>query len=208
MKKTKTVAALLLTLIIAVCGAMVACGKNPEPEKPDNPVKPGVKVSFYQEEIEIEQYRTLSLRYKTEGADDEVPQFTSSDPQIGRVDAEGVIESIAAGEAVITASLYGATAECKIKVTETDDYPVLTLSRKTAEIAIGRSVTVTADVTFRAQSVTADVVFRSADDSIAEVTADGVVTGKSAGSTTVYVTASYHGEVLTEAVSVTVKDIK
>lgn len=215
MKRMKK--SILLPAALALCLVFgAACGKTPA-ESADSfsseesgsgsysysYVAP-VEVSFYQKEIMIETNRTLALQYKVEGST-ETPVFTSSAENIVRISADGTIETLAEGTAVITATLEGAEATCTIIVTETTDYPRLILSRDAAELLVGRSVRVVAEVYFRREQVEAGVRYRSSDPSVATVGEDGTITGAGAGTATIYVTAEWQGIVLTETVAVTVK---
>ena len=107
--------------------------------------------------------------------------WTSSDPNVATVDGSGNVSGVAAGTANITATANGVTANCTVTVTEPVQQITVTVSPATAEVEVGKTVTLSATVTGNNTAVT----WESSDATIATVDANGVVSGVKAGTVTV-----------------------
>ena len=130
--------------------------------------------------------------------------YSSSDPSVASVSADGTVKGIAEGTAVITADAGGQTLECEVRVSaEASQYaytatteiytlslhdalPIYTLSDRaldlyeTAEYRLSFAV-------FPEKET--KVTFTSADPAVASVDADGTVTARSEGETEIYAEA-------------------
>ena len=111
---------------------------------------------------------------------------SSSNTSVATVDSKGLITAVGAGTTKIT--VYTRTYEylyfyITVKVPSTQ----ITLDKSTAEVNIGKTLTLTA--TLSPDDSTDTVTWTSSDTSIATVSSTGVVTGKSKGTATITATA-------------------
>ena len=112
--------------------------------------------------------------------------YSSSDPSVASVSADGTVKGIAEGTAVITADAGGQTLECEVRVSAEASQYAYTLSDRaldlyeTAEYRLSFAV-------FPEKET--KVTFTSADPAVASVDADGTVTARSEGETEIYAEA-------------------
>lgn len=118
--------------------------------------------------------------------------WTTSDPTVATVDETGMVTALMPGECTITATSQdtGIYATCKVTVTE----PVtgITLNYTEAAIYAGDKLVIIPTIT----PIDADnkaVTYLSSDPSIAEVDANGIVTGMKGGSCVILVTTVERG---------------
>lgn len=134
--------------------------------------------------------------------------FSSSDEAVATVSANGTVQAVSEGSAVITASAADTTATCRVAVTAAVDQPD-TPSDLAIYSAYGESVVT--DVTIKAgeealmevQGTDSAVTWSIADSSIATVDSSGMVKGVASGETDL--TATVDGQTLTCKVRVNVK---
>ena len=130
---------------------------------------------------------------------DKTITWTSDNTDVATVSNTGMVRAVAYGNATITAtSSNGLTATCAISVV--NPATGITLDKTTAAIYKGQTVSLNAEVV--PDTTTDTVTWSSNNTNVATVSANGVVTGKSAGTAVISVTA---GEI-TEACTVTVKN--
>ena len=112
--------------------------------------------------------------------------YSSSDPSVASVSADGTVKGIAEGTAVITADVGEQTLECEVRVSAEASNYAYTLSDRaldlyeTAEYRLSFAV-------FPEKET--EVTFTSADPAVASVDADGTVTARSEGETEIYAEA-------------------
>ncbi|MBQ8342510.1 MAG: Ig-like domain-containing protein [Clostridia bacterium] len=150
--------------------------------------------------IENGQTAALELDFKVDGEAEDVSllSFTSSDPAIAAVSADGVVTGVSGGRAYITVACGTKTVKATINVTMRENR--LTLSDESVSLLVGDTKQVSATVYFGLSEVTdAAVLWQSSDPAVATVE-NGVITGVGNGKTTV--TATY--EDVSAAVEVTV----
>jgi len=130
---------------------------------------------------------------------DKTITWTSDNTDVATVSNTGMVRAVAYGNATITAtSSNGLTATCAISVV--NPATGITLDKTTAAIYKGQTVSLNAEVV--PDTTTDTVTWSSNNTNVATVSANGVVTGKSAGTAVISVTA---GEI-TETCTVTVKN--
>lgn len=100
-------------------------------------------------------------------------KWTSSKPSVASVTAKGVVTGQTAGSATIKATINGQAYSCKVTV------PVMSLTKTSVTLTAGQK----ADVNIRNCKATA--VWSSANSAVASVVKGGIITGVSAGTTTV-----------------------
>lgn len=134
-----------------------------------------------------------------------VYDWSSSDSSVVTVDKDGIAKAVKPGKASVTATekSTGKTATCEFVVEEGED-TVVVIKTPTTEVSVaqGRSQTVSVTLLNRnAVILNKPVVWASEDESVATVNQNGVITGKSPGTT--HVTASVDGQSLVIPVTVT-----
>ena len=123
--------------------------------------------------------------------------WSSSNPAVAAVDANGVVTGISAGTAVITANMDGSTVSCNVTV-NAPEYTSLNYSA----ISLFVSETETLDIAVEPEEYGLDgLTWTSSNPKVATVDANGVVTAKAKGTATI--TAAVNGE--TRTCKVTVK---
>lgn len=128
---------------------------------------------------------------RPDDATDKTVFWTTSDPSIATVDENGVVTAIKQGTAIITASsANGKTDICKVTVVpysiQVED---ITISKTSIEIDIEEKYQLTATITPE-DATDKTITWKSLDKAIATVSDNGLVTGISAGVTTVYASSS------------------
>ncbi len=157
---------------------------------------------------------SATVTYEDATTDNKV-NWSSSDETVATVDTNGVVTGKKAGTATITATTKGKdaneqqlSASCTVTV-ENVDAEGVSLNKTSTEIAVGYTDTLTATVT-PDNATFKGVVWSSSDESIATVDANGVVTGKKAGTATITATTEgtdANGQQLTADCEVTVKNV-
>jgi alpha-tubulin suppressor-like RCC1 family protein/uncharacterized protein YjdB len=111
--------------------------------------------------------------------------WSSGSPNTAAVSSTGLVTGIAAGAATITAQAGGLTATTAITVTAgaTASAPSLTILPGTAAIPIGGSVQLTVTDSLGIARAGTSVSWSSSNAAVATVSATGLVTGLTAGST-------------------------
>ena len=133
-----------------------------------NPV-PATGLAMSASEVQLAPGQTGSLSAKVEPADSTQTKLTwkSSNEGVVKVDAEGNLEGVAEGEAVITAAVAEnpeVTATAKVKVAQVSDETGVILSQDSAEIE--------PDATLKVSALVADgfaaggVTWKSSDESV------------------------------------------
>ncbi|RXT07015.1 immune inhibitor A domain-containing protein [Ammoniphilus sp. CFH 90114] len=126
--------------------------------------------------------------------------YSSSHPEIVSVAGQGIFQAHQAGNAVILASYEGKTAEIHVTVLEEDApaEPVITsigLDHPFYQLVVGDTHQAVVTAVYsdgKTEDITARAEFRSLNPSVAEVTADGLITAKSVGSTILQVASGEH----------------
>lgn len=193
-KKTRIIllCAVAAVLVAAVATTVSCCFFGKKPDDTPTPTAPVISLSVNVYQLAEDEIFTITAA--TTSTD--MIRWTSSEPAVASVSAQGRVIAKSVGETVITAAVGGESAACKITVVENRnartvvsfDEPVIRLSRG------GDAQTIDGTVkTPEGQSSTlaqAGAVYESADPMVARVSSDGTVTPVSVGSTTVLVTVA------------------
>ena len=164
-------------------------------------------ISFVNSELHMEIGE--SVKAEVETSKPNVYIFWSiRDKEIAKVDNNGVITALAAGETVCYAEFGGETAMCLVKVKEKSAMPELSVSvpyyGSQVSLYANAELNLNANIRFGDEVVTdATVSYEVADTQIATVE-NGKVIGKAVGTTTVTITATYDGQTATAVVTVQV----
>ncbi|MBO4625420.1 MAG: Ig-like domain-containing protein [Bacteroidales bacterium] len=158
----------------------------------------GITLNKTSLELNKGQSETLSAMVTPDNATDKTVNWTSSQPEVATVDANGKITAVSAGSAVIKAKAGEKEATCAVTV----KVPVetVTLDKTTLTLEEGKEVTLTATVT-PADASDPKVTWSSSASDIATVDANGKVKAVKEGKATITATAG--GKSATCAVTVT-----
>lgn len=147
-------------------------------------VEPSIKVALDKADMSIEVGGTGQLKAELPPSEGAV-YWSSSDNAVAKVDSSGLVTGVGEGTAVISAMTGGGkSASCKVTVKAAVPLTDLKLD-KSASLMVGGVWDLTAATVPEGRPVQ----FASGDSSIAEVDANGRVTGISAGSTVITATA-------------------
>ncbi|MDY4819468.1 MAG: Ig-like domain-containing protein [Bacilli bacterium] len=134
--------------------------------------------------------------------------WKSSNPSVASVDSKGLVTAgTTAGYASITATSANdasITATCNIYVTEPTKVDMTSVNPTSLEVSVGTSGTISPTVNPSNVYPAPTFSYKSNNTSIATVTSSGVVTGVSAGTTTITITATQGSIVKTANCTVTV----
>lgn len=201
----------VLGILLTVCMlfSAVACDRREEEETGKNTYA----VTLSATELTLDRYQTGELTASvTENGEPKDVAVTWASDNTGVVTVDGgKLTPVAEGTASVTASYEGASAACEVTVSDTGMRPVLELSESSLELVIGGdSITVDAEVVYLRETMTdAEITYTVKDTNIAEVDADGKVTAKAYGETTLTVAASWRNvesEFLTKSIPVYVRE--
>lgn len=106
--------------------------------------------------------------------------WSSSNNAVATVDSSGQVKAVKAGTAYVTASINGASAQCKITVKD----PVIKLNKSSATTYKGKKYTLKASTSYATK-----VSWKTSNSKIATVNSSGVVTPKKTGKVTISATA-------------------
>ena len=120
-----------------------------------------------------------------ENAANKTITWTSTDETVASVSADGLVKAIAAGEATVTASVYGsdAKAECAVKVSPIPAETVR-LNESDLDLAVGGTFQLEASVE-PDNTTDKTVSWTSSDEKVATVSTEGLVTAVAAGNATI-----------------------
>ena len=173
---------------------------------PEIAAVPVESITVNPNEIEMNVGATYSIVFTVlpEDATNTAVTFTSADATVATVDENGVVTGVAAGTTTITIAATdgsGVTGTLTVTVTNID---VEEINVVADDITIITGETATIEYTVLPATATdQSVTFTSADETIATVDADGVVTGVSVGETTITIASVQNPEVTAE-ITVTV----
>ncbi|WP_158095134.1 Ig-like domain-containing protein [Gottfriedia luciferensis] len=120
-------------------------------------------------------------------ASDKSLTWTSSNPSVATVDANGVVHAVASGSATITAKSLLGNAVATSAVTVAYDVSSISLNKSSLTVNIGTPSALTATIS-PTNATNKNVTWTSSDTNIATVSATGVVTGKAVGTVTITAT--------------------
>ena len=138
-----------------------------------------VSVSLDKTSAEVEVGKTITLTASS------AVTWTTSNSAVATVDANGTVTGVTAGTVTITATSTtdtSKTAACNVTVKAAESALSISLDKTTAEVEIGKDITLTATTT---PTEGVKVTWTSSDSTIATVDANGKVTGVKAGEATI-----------------------
>ncbi|MDR2125937.1 MAG: Ig-like domain-containing protein [Prevotellaceae bacterium] len=165
----------------------------------------GVKVDPTAASVEVNKTVKITATVEPATATNKKVSWKSSDESVATVDANGTVTGKKAGSATVTVTTEdgGKTATCAITVTAASVAVTgVKVEPTTASVGVNKTVQITATVE-PANATNKKVTWKSSDESVATVDANGMVTGKKAGSATVTVTTEDGAKTANCAVTVT-----
>ena len=129
----------------------------------------------------------LTASVSPENATNKKLVWSSSDQSVCLVSSSGKVTAVKAGTAKIIVQSVQGNVKTKCVVTVENPAKKITLSKTSATLSVGKTLTLTAEVN-PANTTNKRVTWESSDKRIASVSSKGVVTAKKAG--TVYITAT------------------
>jgi len=136
--------------------------------------------------------------------------WTSSNPLVAVVSTSGLVTAFTPGTAIITAKTLdgGKTASCVVTVTTNVVVPVtgITLNKTSTRLAVGGTETLTAKIT-PSNASNQNVTWSSSNTAVARVSADGLITGISAGRAIITAVAVDGGERASCSVNVSANSV-
>lgn len=167
----------------------------------------GITLSETEAELEIGKSLQLTATVAPDNAADKEVVWSTSDASVATVSETGLVEAIAPGKVVITATSHDGTnitALCNITVK-----PVavtgITLSETKAELEIGKKLQLTATVA-PDNATDKEVVWSTSDASVATVSETGLVEAIAPG-TAVITCTSHDGSNITAECTITVNPV-
>ncbi len=146
----------------------------------------GITLSKADTTIDVGKTETLKATIFPSNSTNKSVGWSSDNTSVATVSTVGTVTAKAPGVAIITVKTKegGFTACCKVTVVQ----PVtgIELNKSSSRLAVGNSEELTATIT-PANATNKAVIWETDDSNIATVSSKGVVTGKSAGKTTIRV---------------------
>lgn len=167
----------------------------------------GLSLSRTKAEMFVDETLTLSVTAYPSNATNKDVTWSSSNTNVATVSSSGVVTAKSAGTATITAKANdgsGITASCTITVTQkTVLVTKVSLSKTTAELVVGETLTLTATVS-PSDATNKNVTWSSSNTSVASVDNNGRVTALSTGEAIITVKAD-GGDNVTNRCTIVVK---
>lgn len=156
------------------------------------------KIKFEKEEIKIKTHEAEKIKVITDNSEEPI-KITTSDSNVVEIYGVGIAVGKNEGEAIITAEQGNEKAQCRIIVEDrNEDVYKIELDKKDIELEKEKSTKIEA----KTEPANKEVQWTSGNNEILEVTKDGIITGKKAGTTVVIATSGTQRAIST----VTIKD--
>lgn len=150
-----------------------------------------VKLNFEEYSIDIDSTMQLTVTVLPEDARNKAVKWTSTEPEVATVSADGLVKGISAGKTTITATSVSGenvTASCTITVLPRKASSI-SIDRKTIELELESSDTLTATV-YPEDADDKSVTWKSNSPKIAQVDQEGRVTALSVGTAIITATTN------------------
>ena len=139
--------------------------------------------------MELEEESIQKLAVVVYPSKDITPVFESLNPSVATVSAEGLVTAVAPGETTIKVTVDGREFTCVVTVTKKVIVYTYEISKEETSLKVGASEKLSISVS---PEKVISPYWQSDDESIATVSADGVVTAVGLGKTTIVVTVDGH----------------
>lgn len=149
--------------------------------------------------------KALSFTVAPDNASNKALDITSSDPTVATY-VSGKVHALKAGKTDIVATAKdgsGVSGKCAVTVSAADVAVTgVTLAPDTASLKVGETQQLTPTIT-PSNATDKTVTYKSSSDTIASVSASGLVTAKSVGEATITVTTKNGSKTATSVITVT-----
>ncbi len=160
----------------------------------------GVSLNASSKELTVGSSFTLTATVSPSNATNKTVTWKSSNTSVATVNSSGLVSAVGAGSATITVTTSDGSKTATCAVTVKIPVTGVTLSKTSAELKIGGTVTLTATVA-PSNATNKSVTWSSSNTSVATVS-NGTVTGKTAGTATITVKTSDSSKTATCTVTV------
>ncbi|MBR5427180.1 MAG: Ig-like domain-containing protein [Clostridia bacterium] len=141
-----------------------------------------IALNYEEFDVDIGSTVQLTASFTPENATDTTATYVSSNPDIATVDENGLVTGVDRGDAVITATAAsGVEAFCTVHVQK----PATAMRFEKSSLVLNAGETGSFGVIFTPEDATDAVTWSSANENIATVDENGVVTGVEYGKTTI-----------------------
>jgi len=169
------------------------------PAPPANVAVNSVTLDKTSVNVNVQEGVALTATVNPSDATDKTIIWTSDNPAIATVDANGYVTAVAKGNTKIYATAGGKKATCYVYV-KIPSVESVTLDQTSVTLDAGGTATLTATINpFNADDQTVD--WKSGNNKIATVDANGVVTAVAPGTTKITATAGYKSATCTVTVN-------
>ena len=167
------------------------------------------KIGLNVSSVQLDLHEKVQLTAKT--TETGTVTWSSSDEAVATVTQNGLVASVSAGTAVITAEIGGYAARCTVTVVDSHTAPVLSVDTPNVQITqAGGSATVTASVTYKGKPIDESITYtwaKTSDNTNNQITftQDGAsitVVGGAYGSATIKVETTVWDQTISATVNV------
>lgn len=203
---------LLLVMIAALSVSVFACRNSDDSSSSQKPQEVLITLSENELNMRVGENKTVTANVTGSSA---TVEWVSSAPEVATVEG-GVISAVSKGSAVITATVEEKSATVTVNVANTASLTLesdkLSVNAETwtdkDDTVYGKTtVSITPILTVNGTVTDGTFTYECADENVAEVDDNGVVTGKKIGTTAIEVSCVYDGETLKTTATVTVKKV-
>ena len=203
---------LLLVMIAALSVSVFACRNSDDSSSSQKPQEVLITLSENELNMRVGENKTVTANVTGSSA---TVEWVSSAPEVATVEG-GVISAVSKGSAVITATVEEKSATVTVNVANTASLTLesdkLSVNAETwtdkDKTVYGKTtVSITPILTVNGTVTDGTFTYECADENVAEVDDNGVVTGKKIGTTAIEVSCVYDGETLKTTATVTVKKV-
>ena len=213
-KKTKLLILFILCVVFLCALAALSACKKEEGEKTPETDATFIEITPLKVVLDLYEQETLTatVRKGAEYLFEEV-SWSSADPSVAAVSAEGVVSAVSEGETKVIAKYQTYEASCDVVVSLSGAKANLALADYEIGMRVDETKRISPVVRYKGKSYNdADFTYTVEDKTIAAVSSSGVIEALKYGVTKVTVSASWRGvtgedaELLTKELTIDVKD--
>ena len=192
----------ILSTFFAICCFVAGCAGNKNPESE-------VRLELNTSSYVLNVGDVYQLTANVVGADDADIEWTSSDEEYLTVNYNGRVTALKGTDGAtvkVSASVGDVSDSCEFEIKSVKNFPKLCTDVTEVSVYVDGEYTIRPYVTYMGnKAVGVEFGYSVADESVAEVSDSGVISGKAQGQTKVTISAIYMQELLEEEITVTVK---